>query len=580
MPVSQQYSRADFAEGDIQWLLVLRVRGVAYRVSSRGANVANSDTTTGPATLQFHPGLDEPSVSQSVAWGDAGTEGREASVSMVFPTVEGWGAIANADHDLCDATAELSLWVEGSDFVDRWVVVRGSLEGLSYAEPGEPVAFTITQNPWEDRSQVPPIGAQATTTTWPRTNSTGFLLPFESVDLWYPYVFGCPGVARDDDESTPRYGWPVYVVEVVDEVDAEGVPIGDNFTDFGGGAEPVVVLIAGHAIAATEVRLYNVTTNLYADVLVTRTTDLLGRVVSIATVADVVTDPTRGLNIALGEDLQCSFLTTTAGGMVDDTGATMRGAGILARWFLRQASGLTVDQGDMTSALALLDGFRFDFYLDEPKTAWEHLSDEILIHLPASTTIARSGGLSLVVWPWTARDIDALGTIDPDVRGGARSSAVEMSSPTEVYTDIRIEYAHDSVAGVNTRHLTISPRTEGDAIGNVYLFSAWSRLQVAGRPEVRRTLTIEVPSMGDPASASALAQAWARRHSSTRRTLSFDLPPAYLMVRPGTPWLAASSDAGMTSRLCVVTDLSPRTDGCSVTVETMPDVVREQGDLS
>jgi hypothetical protein len=573
----QPLSRSELATANLQWLLVLRLRGKAYRVATDAANVANSDTAAGPSVLQFLPGLEKPVVEQSVAWGDVGGEGREQPISMVFPTAAGWGAIADADQDLCDATAELSLWREGDDFAARWVMISGYLQGATYSTPDKPVSFTITQNPWEDRSILPPTGAQATATTWPRTNSTTYLLPTESVDRWYPYVFGCPGAPLPTDTFGTLYGWPVFVVEVDDAVDGDGKQIGSNWEDSGFGLKPVVVLIAGHPIVATTVTLYNVTRETSATVAVTRAADLIGRIVSIATVDGIVTDPANGLDISLGDELVCSFPDTSAGGMADDDGTTMRGAGRLARWFLRQAT-IEVDQSDIVTALSILDGFRFDFYFDEPKSAWEHLSDEVLSLLPASTTQTRTGGLSLVVWPWTAKEGDAQWTLDPDSRGGAwDESGVECSPSSEVVTDIRVEFAADAQTGTNMRHLVLSPRTEGEAVGNPYLFSAWSRLQRAGQPEVRRVKIIEAGGIQDPSTAYLLATVEARRYSSTRRTLTGDFPQENLAIRPGTPGIAVASDFGFSRRLCWVSSVAMALSGVTLAVETLPDFIRTQG---
>ncbi len=187
--------RTDIEGAAFVWLLEVELNGVTLRWSSRPVDVI----TEAGVSLQYPGGLDETKHDKRLTLFSDSGEAPEASFNNLplhdvdLPSLIEGGAVLSA------RPGELALWVEGTTYESRLVVVWGHTRGAEYGAPEEGVGFTIGERALDDAGVFPPVGAavrsngfsdEATAATWPSGNHE---TPAESLGRPYPAVFGNPG---------------------------------------------------------------------------------------------------------------------------------------------------------------------------------------------------------------------------------------------------------------------------------------------------------------------------------------------------------------------------------------------------
>ncbi len=532
------------------WLLTIRMAGVDWRYTTASESVEVLD---GGAAYVFSPGLDDPAPTSSAV----SVEGVEIPISVVLGG-DAWEVLAGL-RDMGGLTAELALWTEGDAWARRVVWADGRMDRPAYETVGQPLAFSIVEDAWEDRSLIPSPTQQINGSTWPLIPGS-VVTPDGSAGYYYPVVFGAPGVLLAGDGFTEFFGWPVLVVEI----DTTSL---DNFT---GGVTDATLLIAGHPMIATTVTIYNRTTGQTFDAAITRALDGLGQVVAVAYVAGV------DLQIAAGDELWASCTSVADGGLGAPDGGVLRGAGQIAQW-LMQRSTLRFDTSQ-AAMLARLDAFKSDFFISEPRSAWAILNDTVIQAagglLPAFWRRSRAG-LYLAVRPWEGGVVDASGPVlalDPATMGGDRDGGVSVSSSAELVTDLAVDYARDEGLGATRRSLRYSPIPEAGAT------AALSPAVALASGRARRFLRVAAESVQDPATAALLLSIAARWRATTRRAVRYLLPPDERLT-PGALVKLTDDEIRWNKVLCWVVSVQVRADGgfWTVDLEEIPDWPRQTG---
>jgi hypothetical protein len=548
---------------DIHWLLSFRVAGQIYRYTTAYQSVDVTDARSGEV-FTFDPGLTDPAPTLETA----GVDGIEIPIEVFM------GADTRAVSQLKDhggLSAELAMWREGDDWERREVWADGRCDRPVYETIGDPVAFSIIEVPWEDRSQIPAPSQIVSGDTWPV--NTGVIADDNCVGQYYPYIFGSPGVVRSDDSFTEYYGWPVLLVEI-DET---------WLNNFHGGAADAVVLVAGHKMVATTAKLYNRTTKLSATVSLTFTVDKMNQPVTIATVAGST------LEISQGDELWMGCIDTVHGGIAGPAGDVLRGAGEMVRWLIERST-IRYDMSRFPM-LSRLDPFKFDFFINAPVTAWSIIADTILGNagdlLPCYWQRG-SGGLFLAVWPWetvSAAPSFPVVEIDPATRGGARNGPVTSSSSGDLRTDLVLSYAKDEANNNLRRRIAYAPIPTPGAIVNPYLAVRYARATESRglQPRnIRQTETIECGCVQDPATAALLLDLAARLRSVTRRSMAYLVPPDPRLI-PGREAILTDDDpdqgVDITALRCRIVSVQRPSEGAFwlVTLEELPDWLRAMG---
>jgi len=145
------------------WLLDLVWAGMTIRLSTDDVDV--TEAATGE-TWRYTAALDELRLTDAL--GELGEEETPQTlpVEAVLP-VDVPNLVAQG-HDLATATVTLSRWVEGTDYAARRVVLTGGVREPEWGENGEPIAFSIEELPWQDRTVIPAPLARVDGSTWPQ----------------------------------------------------------------------------------------------------------------------------------------------------------------------------------------------------------------------------------------------------------------------------------------------------------------------------------------------------------------------------------------------------------------------------
>lgn len=542
------YTATELRGAELHWLLTVWVGGRVIRVSDVACLVSDAGTgdtyaysarlvTTDAPRVELGDGGDLPEASASIAW--------------LQDESDAWGPLADGD-DLSDATGELALWVSGLDYATRQVVVAGRLDVTAYGDVGETVEATLFVSLGDDLGLIPPPELTATTERWPRTGTSGMILPEDAVGTTYPMVVGAPGY----DAALPTLtGWPVYVVEL-DDSDRS------NVTN-----AAVVLIHAGQAACVgSTVKLTNLETGLSASVSVTLSTDKAGAPVSIASVSAAT------LSISEGQALAVSALSTTPVGVVgpSERAGGLYAAGDVVRWILTQSTA-RIDFGAMDGDLEALNRYRLDGVFNAETTPMELVQADILPILPCSW-YAAPAGIAIRAWPVDATEADCVARVGP-AYGCDRISKVQPTPIADVFDAFRIEYGLDLEEDQPKRAISLVPEadpTDAEQVSSPYCRPPQAR---GGLPPTRYALrwapTLSADLVNDYATAFSVLNARAKMEGRTRRSVDYDCPPEFQAIPPGSPVWWVDADIGVTGRVCRVMGVSYGLTRCQLTLETL-----------
>jgi len=532
------------------WLLSIRMAGQIWRFTTNpiGASVFDGRRFE---YYRFDAGLTDPQPTVSVS----SVEGVEIPISVLL-SQKAWETLAGL-QDAGGLTCELALWREGSDWSEREVWGDGRMDRPVFETVGDPLEFSLVEVAWEDRSQIPSPSQQVSAATWPVT--AGTKLPDGMTGQFYPYVFGAPGVIYATDTFTECYGWPALLVEI-------DATTGDNFT----GATSAKVLIAGHKTVGQAFTLYNRSTGLSATVTASVEEDLLGQLVTVATV-------TAGdLQVTEGDELWLSCQDVNSGGIPAQSGETLRGCGGLIRWMI-EASTVRFDLSYLP-LLSRLDAFKADFFVNTPKSAWGIINDVLISgagHLLPCYWRRGSGGLYMAVKPWeTASMLRAMPRVEinPALLGGSRDGPVTTSSSADLRTDLIALFGRDEQLGGTRRALVYAPVETPGAIVNPYLTIRYASAKV------RQKESIDLSAIQDPATVGTLLDILARTVSTTQRSVRYLVPPDD-RIKVGGIASVTDSEILWSSVTCWITSVLTTAEGdfWSVDVEELQDWFRTTG---
>lgn len=371
--------------------------GRTFRFASRSVTVL----TSAGAPLVY-AGSIEVEWSESVDYSGEIPDEDTTIGDVVFPVdVALW---YRQGRPLVGARAEVSLWVEGRTYEEREPLTVGTVTASEYGEDGDPVTLSIQPPTLDDTALIPRPEARATSDTW----ST---LATELDGEPYPEVLGAPGLGTSNAERTG--GSPAILVNTS-----------------GNGKW----LVATRAVKASTVDLVDATAGTIESVSVSLERDLLGRVVS--TVAGGGTTART-----VGNDYWIDWNGTDGGASF--SGASTSGGGQLCMWLLRESS-VTFDEGAWRALAPVLDGYRFGFYLDEPRSPLDVLRQDIVPLLPIG--LGRTPlGLAPVPIRLDATAADAVAHLEV-------GRNIQLAGPVRV----------DSDSAVNDVTIDFAPRSDGD----------------------------------------------------------------------------------------------------------------------
>ena len=395
-------TRSELIGAELFALVTLRARGKSFRFSTADTAVVNAADVSEPSILHFVGGLEPFEYTDAIELGEDMQPAREVSLSVLFRNDDGtgWADLAAFDHDLGDATCEVSIWRSGDDWSDRRVLLDGVVLSPEYGADHEPIAFTVTEDPTEDTGIVPLDRMVVSSSTFP-TVGVGTHDPADSAaDQFYPVIYGAPGIVSADDDFDNLPAVPALIAEQDNSVNDQ-----NDYSSW-------LILLAGHHVAAATVTLHNREDETSADVSIVNGSDSNDYPIAYSLV------PSSTLTVGGGDEIYWSFKTETSGGTRDlRRGGTLRNAVDIMLDLLGRSS-IRYDHERIQSLSERLAGFNLDFFINEQQTPWEVIQDHILPLLPIAPAMGPNG-LWFVHYPFNATIADVIEEVNPATRGGA-----------------------------------------------------------------------------------------------------------------------------------------------------------------
>jgi len=425
-------------------------------------------------------------VSLSAGWGRAENDPPEATVDI--PVTGILVDLLNAGSIGSGVRCEVFLWVEGTDYVDREIMVSGSARLVQWGAPGESIVFTIRQD----------LGLGEPLRMGEIDDSFGLISTIfsveENIGRPYPFVFG-----RYFDSSAVR---PYKVRR------SEGIPYARST---GGVSTIVRVAVAGHRVQAKEVTVCASDGTSDTRPIAYRVDGTGRNVASINLVAS-----------ALTVDLGTEYLIRwdVDGGALFEGGQEISRAGALIEYLLR-VSGLPVDYARLSGSRMALDAYEVAGTIQEPVQILEWIGDALCSIIPMTMTSGPSGYWP---WPWPTflRSSEALAVIDPSLGDVIRDGEISLDSKG-VVNEISLSYAIDLESGDPTKFVRA-----GGIDSDIPLGACLNSQQAYGviSEEVESVVLEDVGSATRAITALLLAKA------IPRARINYDLPPSYAWLRP------------------------------------------------
>lgn len=503
------FTREDLRGADVVWLLSVTWAGRDYRFSSRPVAPVNADGLA----LPHDGGLDD------VAWEDnleilaPAPEIRSASITVVFG-IDVAARIAEG-HDLSAAEGEIALWIVGTPYESREVIIHGHVVAPEYGAADEAVNFALEEDANDDTKLIPASAAVVTTSTW---DQSVVQTPSESLGRYYPDVYGQPGLWTDaGGEQHLGRGSPCVVVD---------------YANLSGQAQ--ILVLAGHPVEASTVCIVDQDGDTYVATVMHRE-DNLGRMVATVEI------PLTGSGIDSTGTLWCCWAFGRAR-------CGIHGAGDLLTHML-QRSGLRVDWSRMEALREPLNGIFQDpsGYIDDACSPWEWVQEHLVPMIPVAFTSGPQG-IYPVMLRYDATATDAVATLRQGA-GVVRTSRITYErTRRDVVNEIRISYAIDGEDGaVGVCTLTAEPTPgEPSQVSSYHAKISASRYGVRSRQ-------VECDLIWTSSSARALAARIALAEGLTQRAVTYEVDAEdWGWLHTGQVLMLIDLEVSMDSVLCLL----------------------------
>lgn len=370
-------SESELMGCDLVWLLDITFKGRVWRFSQFTIDISKNDGDV----YQYIGGINNINYEEKTDLIGVNVDGNSISLSLIFPGVnfvEEWRRGFVLDGSQCELSYVLIRdGIVQQTYENRERLFLGEATESIFGDPLEPVgfvAFSIENKPYSFDGPMTPQTHVISDQTFPGAWE-------ESIGKLYPLVIGAPGAEYTNSSGGStlyNYSTPGYLVKYQS---GEGA-----FNN---------VMIAGHAVKATHVRIRDARYNA-ASLAVVEGVDANGALYSYVDIqgaglilANSLTNDKREYWITWNYDLAPFGGSGKSGGaLVNSEGDDfITGAGDICIWALRK-TGAVIDYPAWESLRGLLNGYKFSGYVNEPVTAWSWLQNNILAFLPIE---ARAG---------------------------------------------------------------------------------------------------------------------------------------------------------------------------------------------
>ena len=435
----QLYAR-ELRDGTAMVLVTVSFAGRSFYLSERPVSITSSSGDV----LPFDGGLAGAEVGTVL--GLMGSDADLLSVPVACYLPVDLAALRAQGHQFSGTTAEVALWVPGTSYESRQVLVLGKVSEPTYGAQGEQVAFSVTEAPYDDTGRVIHPVEIFRASDFAAYDLT-MTVPSESDGAAYPWAFGRVGVCTVAGVLSAVPAVPAVVISL--NTATEDV----FFALIGSGQWQAPEVIVYDATGASDTLTmiqsldYGGLTGAYAFGNATQYFTQIGPLYGFTSI-DTLATP-----------LYVSAATSGGGGpSYDGSSSPARSWGEIVEMLLRRSS-LRLDWGRWRAVLPSLQRYEIAGYVDDPDVSpWDFINSELLPLVPVSI---RSGpdGLYPVLWRYDATSADALGHINAGPGTGVmRSGPVEeFPAPSSVVNSFSLSYAYDARTQEYTHWLTHGP---------------------------------------------------------------------------------------------------------------------------
>ena len=497
----RSWERAELLAANLVWLVRLEWATRVLYLSPQRESAADPETGD---VVTWRPGVDDFAWSESLDLFSLSPAVRSLTLTIRPHWLDVPQLIADRE-DLHQCKVQIYRHIRGGRSL---LYFSGRVREYSFGPKGAPVEISIDANPWDDSGELCAQTARVDSTTWPNA------APKTDGEV-YPIVIGQPGMLS---ASSYVQAVPAYAVDSSDEY----------------------VLIAGHAVKASQVRLFQGSTT--ATGPVKHVSDGRGRLVSVADVNSGFSGITYDPN-----DVYRSSWTEGAG-LVQEGGVAIRTAGEVLRWAVRQSTA-PWDIVSVNVAARLLDAYQIDTSIvcspSERLRPWDWLASQLLPLLPVSVH-GTARGLGVHVWPLEESPVASL---TRGREGVYRVGRVESDDRTRLITESAMRYGYDADAKAYSQRVAAVSQ-EPDALngGSVHRALQVGRLRYG--PGVSEAQTSD--AIYSAATAGAVVGWRAQELGRPAFFASYGLEQQWGWLRLGDQVTITDSEIGWSNRLAVI----------------------------
>ena len=521
--MTDRFTSAQLRE-DIFWVLALEWAGGIFYVSTDSLYI-----TDGTDTIRTTSDLvDYPDVEEALEIWSVETPRLTVPLSFILP-VDVPGLVAEG-HALDGAVGELSQWVNGTDWSERRVIVKGKIVDPEYGAEWEPITCSLEEMVTDQQTTLPlePI----TISSWLVEAISGNPAALVGdAGVIVPMVWGTPRDGAGPGSPAPLIGTVgnlVYLAVACHYVESFTVDIVDET----GTGETFVVYY-------TDVREY------------------FGRTRGMPVVAWVVVNTTTTSLVLTGK----LYVKWNAGAaMLDESRQAIRGVGDFIAYVLRR-SALRVDFGRVDAARVGLNQYATSGYIDEPVELGKYLTDVIAQVFPFAMT-AGPGGVYPYLWPVYPKASEAIASLDtstdPTIE---RDGRISYEGAADIATDIELRYQWNP----QTEGYDVVRRVSGEAaVADPYRVAIQQLIAPLSRYGIRRKV-VETTVVHDAQTATKVLLAQAARYGQPSRLVRYSVPMRWGWLRRGDLVTLTDDEVSASSQMCLIESVS-WTDDAALTL--------------
>jgi hypothetical protein len=534
---------------DVIWLLTVDFGGSFHNVSTEPVVVSRDDGTT----VSYGGGLTDPTYRESLSRFTFSKDPLTVPIEAIFDELD-IVKHRRKGFMLSNATCELSMVfrVGGAiqqTYEQRYKIASGLVSEPMFGDPNYPpgrIVFSINSMPYDDAGLFFKSNMRINSNSMANFVDAANPLSAESEDKVYPLVFGSPGYYADVNQTpTTIEATPAYAI---------------SRTNVSKDAREV--LIAGHHVSASTVKIYPKDQTAVSSLSVTNGFDFYRNPIAYVDVSGQSSDFKKATEFWVSWDGGPGVKNAFA------TSGVVNGAGDLFMWALTKVN-VPVDNGAWASVRDYLNGFRFAGYINDPETSVWGWITEIAGMIPTLTIRNGPDGIYPIVQDIRAIDEDCTKIVaGPDF---FRVSGFQLEGEqASLVNTVTIEYAYKANTDESQIYAVIGEEdlTEPQRFSSIHSAASISRYGI-------KELAVTAPYVYNKATAQLIAQSIVQMKGQIPETITYSGSSFYSFLSLGDQVSLTDDDLYLTDQICTVCSKSWNGIGWDIKLLIEDDISRD-----